>query len=161
RKIILIISIISLFGYYLVNIQKSSFMQSISIISLFGYYLVNIQKSSFMQSLPEFLNLNNVPYQGVYLFFYIPWIPERNLGIFWEPGLFATFLVIGLLFELFFNNKKISIFRVIIFSLTIFTTQSSAGYLLLFIVSVAFFINFIYCFRRFLYQFYNRKKHYY
>ncbi|HOV68871.1 MAG TPA: hypothetical protein PLZ84_00940, partial [Clostridia bacterium] len=50
----------------------------------------------------------------------------RNMGIFWEPGAYQTYLVFAILIELFLigNKSKLSL---IIFFITLFTTLSTAG----------------------------------
>lgn len=108
-------------------------MISVSIISLFGYFYVS--NGDLSLNLPVVENLNSVSYVVGYIFFYIPWIPERNMGIFWEPGLYASFLVIGIIFELIYRKSKPNWLIILLYTLTIFTTNSSAGFgLLLFLV---------------------------
>ena len=142
-KIVIAFGIVITFRFLDFSLYFRKIMLFVSIISLFGYYVLNVSKLSFMLYLPEFINLNDVTYKGAYLFFYIPWIPERNMGIFWEPGLFATFLIFSLLFEIFLNEDKKSSFRILIYSITIITTNSSAGYLLLFIILIMWTIKFL------------------
>lgn len=78
-----------------------------------------------------------------YSFFYTwGWngvIFHRNSGIFWEPGAFQGFIILALLMLLYENdncvvkNRKL---KLLIFSLTILTTQSSTGYILLVLIFV-------------------------
>ncbi|HCN57740.1 MAG TPA: hypothetical protein DIS82_06235 [Exiguobacterium sp.] len=83
--------------------------------------------------LPNVLNVNNVNYINGYLFFLIPdnsdGIP-RAMSIFWEPGIFATFLIFSLILESFFKKKNGSLLKIIAFSVALLLTQSSAGYFL-------------------------------
>ncbi len=110
-------------------------MVFVSIVSLIGHYAVNSNQISL--HLPILENTNSIPYGVGYIFFYIPLIPERNAGVFWEPGLFATFLIIALLFEIIYKNSRISLVRIILFLITIITTRSSAGYgLIIFIFAL-------------------------
>lgn len=51
----------------------------------------------------------------------------RNMGMFWEPGAFQTFISIALLFELLSENPNNK--NIIIFSACIITTFSTTGYL--------------------------------
>ncbi len=51
----------------------------------------------------------------------------RNMGMFWEPGAFQTFISIALLFELLGENPNNK--NIIIFSACIITTFSTTGYL--------------------------------
>lgn len=83
--------------------------------------------------------------------FYTP-SSTRLSGIFWEPGVYATILSIGLIFETFFN-KKPRFLVVILFIISILLTQSTAGYIIL------PFILLLYLFKSF--KFEKRKKFYY
>ena len=56
---------------------------------------------------------------------------DRNMSIFWEPGVFGTLLLIGLIFELYFLKEKKSYLRCILFVICILTTFSTAAFLLL------------------------------
>lgn len=51
----------------------------------------------------------------------------RNMGMFWEPGAFQTFISMALLFELLDKNPSTK--NIIIFSACIITTFSTTGYL--------------------------------
>lgn len=104
-------------------------MTWVTAFSIIGYILVN--NTNFMSMLPSIININGVEYKTAIIFNYIPSIPERNCGMFWEPGIFATYLSISLIFELIFKKRKTSFFRIIIFSLGIITANSSAGFALL------------------------------
>lgn len=53
----------------------------------------------------------------------------RNSGIFWEPGAFQCFINLALIFELFGERK--SKFNIILFIITILTTQSTSGYIIM------------------------------
>lgn len=54
----------------------------------------------------------------------------RAGGIFWEPGAFAIYLVIAVMYQLFFSSR-ISIKRLIIYIFTILLTFSTTGYIAL------------------------------
>ena len=101
-------------------------MTLISIISLVGYFLINY--TDILSFLPIIKNRNNVAYAIGYIFNYITIIPERNCGIFWEPGVFATFLIVAILFETCFKQKKANPLKIILFIVCIITTRSTAGY---------------------------------
>lgn len=103
-------------------------MTVISCIAIIGYLL--LQYTTLMDYLPKIQNRNGIIYGVGIIFNYIPVIKERNCGIFWEPGLFASFLIFSIIFELIFKTEKESYFRLIIFSISIFTANSSAGFLL-------------------------------
>lgn len=63
----------------------------------------------------------------------------RNSGPFWEPGLFVGFIAIALFFNLYINKKIFSVVNVT-FIVTIITTFSSTGYILLFIILFSYFL---------------------
>lgn len=65
---------------------------------------------------------------------------KRNHGIFWEPGAFQTYVNLALLFHLFLPTKK-SVRLIVIFSITILTTCSTTGYIVLFLIYAAYFIS--------------------
>lgn len=141
-KIVIAFGIVISFEFSDFSLYFRKLMLIISLISLLGYYLLNVENSAFLTSLPEYINLNDAIYKSAYVYFYIPWISERNMGIFWEPGLFATFLILSLIFEIFSDKKK-SKFRVLVYCVTLITTTSSAGYLLLFILFFMWIIKFL------------------
>ncbi len=104
-------------------------MVVISIASLIGYALLNC--TSLLNNLPIAKNVNGVEYGIGILFNYIKVYPERNCGVFWEPGIFASYLALAIIFESITNSKSISWFRILLFVISIITTTSSAGYALL------------------------------
>jgi hypothetical protein len=57
----------------------------------------------------------------------------RNSGPFWEPGAFAVFLNVAILFNVM-SNKKLFDKKNILFIISIATTLSTAGYLALFFI---------------------------
>lgn len=60
---------------------------------------------------------------------------NRIMGPFWEPGLFSTFLIIGLFFEVIINNaKKSRLWVIFTLIVGIILSQSAAGYLLLVLI---------------------------
>lgn len=80
------------------------------------------------------INGNGVRYQN----WWICVMMERNGGgilnrimsIFWEPGVFASFLLIGIVFECRMVDRKADISTIIIFCTCLVLTFSTAGYLL-------------------------------
>ena len=103
-------------------------MTGLTIIALIGYIFVN--HTTLLSNLKIYTNLNEIQYAFLGFFNYIPQIPDRNCGIFWEPGIFATFLVFGIIFEVVFKEGKPNVFRIILFSVGVFTAHSSAGYII-------------------------------
>lgn len=119
-------------------------IKAIVIISLIGYVLFNYTKIPF--SLSTFKNVNDVEYYNGFIFFAIKsfgvWNNtglNRNIGAFWEPGLFASFILIALIFE-FTIKSKFSKITFIVLMLGLISTNSTFGYLMfipIFILNVA------------------------
>lgn len=108
-------------------------MLAISVISLVLYFAVNVARMQLPFSQQCFIGTE--PYTGNYIFAYRTVYSIRNQGLFWEPGLFAAYLILALVLHVLYESK-ISIVRVIVLILTVFTTQSSAGIVLLIIVAL-------------------------
>jgi len=117
----------------------------LSIISLilFAFQLTN---PSLFYSLSNTLNFMTMDEQtengGWYIFIYMfsGWAPERNCGFMWEPGGYASILIIAMLHRLITNNFTIDK-MIIVFTISLITTFSTAGYLVLFILIIAFYIK--------------------
>ncbi len=103
-------------------------MTAVSVAALIGYFLSNY--TSVLNVLPQVTNFNNRVYRIGLIFNYMVTIPERNCGMFWEPGLFATALIFALLLELLFKEGKVKPLRIILYTACIFTANSSAGFVL-------------------------------
>jgi hypothetical protein len=64
----------------------------------------------------------------------------RNCGAFWEPGMFVVFLNLALMMNLYLNNAPIFSKKNTVFIITIITTLSTTGYLVLFLIILSKFI---------------------
>lgn len=124
------------FSYYLCkkyskqNISKFivDFMFWITLISLPLYFINNyIFPLSF---LPVFTNINDVSYGVGIVFNYLIQNPERNCAIFWEPGIFASYISIALFLHILSDEKKNRKIKFFVFLLGIISAHSSAGYVL-------------------------------
>lgn len=62
-------------------------------------------------------------------------IGSRAHGIFWEPGVFASMIIIAMLCEYFMVDKKVSPVGLIIYVAGLFATKSTAGLVILLIVA--------------------------
>lgn len=102
-----------------------------SIVALIGYSLYNT--TDLLGFLPKMQNTNGKEYAIGFIFNVLTRDMDRNCGMFWEPGLFATALTIAMIFEILFKRKKISKFRMILFILCFITANSSAGFILCFL----------------------------
>ena len=119
-------------------------LKVISITSLVGYSILNF--TSLNLPLSTFKNINNVEYYNGIFFFaiknfeggYDNVVIDRNIGAFWEPGLFATFILIAIILELWKKNKT-SKLTILIFLITLYTTKSTYGYLMLLPISFELF----------------------
>lgn len=105
-------------------------MDVVALVGVLGYFLIN--NTAVLNFLPRIVNVNGVEYSVGIIFNSINTIPERNCGMFWEPGLFATYLIIALVIEITYKEEKINYIRIVIYSVGIFTAHSSAGYALWF-----------------------------
>lgn len=64
----------------------------------------------------------------------------RNSGVFWEPGAYQGFLNIAFLMILIYKKYiKNSSLKLIVFSMTIVTTQSTSGYIIFILIIIFFF----------------------
>lgn len=126
-------------GYYLVekfgiNKVASTFvwgMFIISCISLLFLIWINLFGIPNAKLVSTNVSVNQV--YNYHLFFYPKLVGNsivRNQGVFWEPGLFASYILIALVFEILVS-KKINIFRFTVLVITLLTTLSTAGILLL------------------------------
>lgn len=105
----------------------SNMMLIISIVSLVFYIIMRFFNIDSLFN--EFRNENYVLYKNFIVYFtYIP-STKRNMGIFWEPGMFGMFLIMALIIEIFM--KKTNNNKIIVFIVTLLTTLSSAAYFML------------------------------
>lgn len=106
-----------------------SVMTWVTVIALICHYLLN--NTGLLSLLPIMKNVNGIKFGVGIVFNYLVDAPNRNCGMFWEPGLFSTFLSIALVFEILFKKEKPSVVRIILFSIGIISSTSTAGYVLL------------------------------
>jgi hypothetical protein len=59
---------------------------------------------------------------------------KRAIGIFREPGVFAAYIVVGIIFDNYLNERKRKRKRYLIYSVALLLTQSTAGYLAFFVL---------------------------
>lgn len=111
-------------------------MKYITLISLAVFIAANYLSAVF--NLPVVQNVNGVFYKNGYAFFLMMSSGSsayKNIGVFWEPGLFSSFLLIAIVFEILFKDKETaSKFNISLFVLGILSTQSTAGIMLLVLV---------------------------
>lgn len=112
------------------------FMVIVTVISIIGYVITNY--TNLDDYFLKLDNVNGIEYKTVFVYSTISIIPDRNCGIFWEPGIFASFLVYAIVMELLFKKGEYSIPRLLLFVGALLTTNSAAGYVLLLLCVLLF-----------------------
>lgn len=101
----------------------------VCIVSLPGYVLSNL--TDLLSGLPSISNVNGVDYKFAFIFAsFEGFLSYRNIGIFWEPGIFASMIFCSLVADLFLSENS-STKRTVVLLITLATTFSSAGLILL------------------------------
>ena len=121
------IEIMLLYNFDSIKKYFIKLMVFISIISLIGYSAVNI----FSISLPTITNINGTQYGNGLLYFSLKGNEIRNCGLFWEPGVFASFLTLAILFILLDEGNEYKKSSLYLFYITLLTVNSSAGLILM------------------------------
>lgn len=108
--------------------QFSSFyIRILLFITYISFPMYALSLFNKLTMLPIVQNINDVFYRNAYIYFeLIHKSITRNCAIFWEPGIFSSFLIIGILLEIYVK-KETSNKNLVIFSVGIFTTMSGAG----------------------------------
>jgi hypothetical protein len=97
----------------------------VSILSLIMYIMVNVFNVDLY--LFKIENVNGVSYHIGLLYVYLDgFLQFRNVGVFWEPGIYASFITLALCLELFFHDNRRKK-RIYILLTTLLTTFSSAA----------------------------------
>ena len=125
-NIIYILAIISLLFYSLSFIPgvTNFFLKDLTPLFKFSFE----EENYFYKKAPNIL---------VFTFDQSLWKEFRNSGPFWEPGGFAVFLILALVFNLI-KEKSILTKKNVIIIITILTTVSTAGYIALFTSIISF-----------------------
>lgn len=115
------------------NSQYVRVMYILALVSLAFYIPVQLGVD-----LPELLSPLRIPMEseithiGIHNFHALD-VRNRNSGMFWEPGAFAGYLVLAILF-LLANKNNWSVKEMTVLTIALLTTQSTTGYLAFFIV---------------------------
>lgn len=118
----------------------SNIMYVISIYSLITY-VVSCIVPSVIYIFPSTYNINGLMAFNVGLSFVnINNYLIRNMGLFWEPGAFQTYLVFAILFEKYKYNLSRPI-RIFVFMLAIISTWSTVGIINLFLLTIVIVIE--------------------
>lgn len=142
-----LVQILALFTGYLFarKISFQTFAYTYTKI-LFYVALLSLIIFSIFLLMPNFIDLiplsiNSGEAFYVNLFFYVHFIDMfRNTGIFREPGVYMIYLNIGILIE-FFARERPSRKHVVIYILSILTTLSTAGFIILGIILLVYVLN--------------------
>ena len=126
-KVISIFSIISLMFYILYYLFPGL------VSDIIAFSKIHIKP---VFSVKETFNSYYKPNIIIFAFHGFELLPMRNSGPFWEPGAFAIYLNLALVFNLM-NEKKLTSFKSLLFIITILTTLSTSGIVtLMFIIIV-------------------------
>lgn len=126
-KLILIMSILSIILYFIVWL-KLPIMSKIPVINLIN---ASTKEVSSYYTL-YFANVGVNFYEGI----------PRGMGVFWEPGLFQAYLCLAIIMELFYFQRKGAkkAIYIVVFTVALFTTMSTAGYINYLLIVVYFLI---------------------
>jgi len=108
-------------------------------------YLLNLF-NPLSSILPELKTWDNLPFSN-YVFYFSPSHTTahssliRNPGIFWEGGAYQYFLNLALIINLYFHRRPIFSFSNWVFVISILTTFSTTGYVIMSFVLVYTFIG--------------------
>lgn len=138
--------VISILGHQKFSLTYLRVMLFICVFNLI-LYISNVYLFQFSQSLPSFLpdlaSWDNYTFKN-YIFYFAPigfgglsvshtsFI--RNIGMFWEGGAYQYFLNIALILSLYVKKNPIFSFPNWIFVISIITTYSTTGYLIMAVV---------------------------
>ena len=111
-------------------------------VSSLVFYILGISYPSIALGLPIIKDASGSLYLNAWIYVYkLPLtvgVLSRNYSVFWEPGAYQALLNLGLFLEIQTYGLKRT-FRIVIFIVTIITTLSTSGYIILLLI-VAFFI---------------------
>lgn len=103
-------------------------MYVLALTSLILYFSVNVLNISIPSI--QVLNSNNIAYNYLVIYSYFDGFMQfRNNSVFWEPGIYASFIIFSLYLEMYFYDSK-RLCRVFILCISLITTLSSAGFVL-------------------------------
>lgn len=126
------INIVFLISFEKFKIYSLKTLDFLCVVSLSSFFL---QESIFRVFQPIIIySANNIGYYNGILFTSIKFLGDyaiRNTGVFWEPGLFSSICIFGLIVEIIFNKFNLNKFRIFLYIITIISTQSAAAFFIL------------------------------
>jgi len=99
----------------------------VSILSLIGYFIVRLQPQ-IVDYLPSYKYYHTT--HKTMLFYNVVTL-NRNSGIAWEPGMFQILPNMALYYYIKNHKKNLNFFVIMIYMITIYTTLSTTGFFLL------------------------------
>lgn len=110
------------------------------LISLF-VFIITIYFSSLLTYFPVHENISGTQLTNLYLVaVYNKSNDIRNTGIFREPGVYMIYILFGLILELYYFTTA-NIKRVFVYLITLFTTVSTAAFIVLILVISGYYFN--------------------
>ena len=114
----------------------SNVLTVIAVVSLIVYGYAMLAQSVFAVDISS-------PHSGYLVqnflgFSFLGYGSNRLMGPFWEPGVYSTILLLGLMNEILLRPKPFNWFKTILFVTSIFLTYSTAGWILIPVVFFAF-----------------------
>lgn len=114
----------------------SRIMLAVCVVSLVGFASYHILPS--LKRMMVVRNAANRPFSC--LFFYVFSLTfDRNMGLFWEPGAFATFIGLAMLLES--RRPRHNIVSLIVYCVTMVTTFSTTGYIAMLLMLLIIFMQ--------------------
>ena len=119
------------------------YILSIISIILFVFQIGNVKLFKSLSPLLNFMTQEEQKIRGgwyIFIYMFSSWADDRNCGFLWEPGAYAAIIIVMMIYRLLTNNFKID--RIIlVFTLALLTTYSTAGYLAFGIVITSYYIK--------------------
>lgn len=109
---------------------KRTFVKAMTIISILALIGYGLQQTPLINLLPTVTNYNGTTYVNGVVFSVIKYaytgLTERMHGLFWEPGLFATYLAVAIVF---LNKREAKRYwlTLLLFIVCLILTKSGAG----------------------------------
>ncbi len=114
-------------------------MTYLSSVSLMVYAVANLGILNI--NLPEFTNVNGMLYKnGLIFFVYDDFLMWRNIGPFWEPGIFGSYLYAALLINIVYLGRIKSTSNAILI-IAMITTMSAAAFMLMIFIPLIYLTN--------------------
>ena len=115
---------------------KKTYVKIMFVVMIFALLGQIIKTTSLIYQLPQITNYNGTTYRSGILFSFCDYqysgITDRIQGLFWEPGLFSSYLLIGFVFAKrdYFKHNSVYLIYIIMLALCLILSRSGAGLLL-------------------------------